>query len=243
MGFLDEIRKKNRLAKSLVSNGLAPSFDVAVKMAEARMRVESGAQEPIDSKSSQIQTTTLSGLKTAVSSSFSKEQEKALSLEEQRKASIMMYQPQEEQKNKVDTFAPIQAQQNENKKEGMNMGTIDIERILAENTKFITEQLIDFKSQLATMAASIELVKQEVASVKHELGQVKSMSRTSNISSQSSEGVSKHHNDSSGGQHFAIQPPAGQQEKKGNPRSDPDKINPEDVSIEKMFNFSHKRFK
>jgi hypothetical protein len=263
MGFLDEVRKKNKIAKSLVSNGLAPSFDVAVKMAEARMRVESGAQEPIENAGGNaLASTTISGLKNSVTGSMtqSRYQERPMTLEEQKRASIMMYRPTQE--SAPQRFTPMQppsvqndinVNQNNNQtsqmqkedNEGNNMNTQDFERIMNENTRFITEQLIDFKSQLATISASVEMLKQDLSSVKHDVLEVRTRPGTSDSSpSEGADGVSKPHTDSSGGQHFVIHPPEGEhhEEHKENPRGDPSKINAEDVSIEKMFNFSHKKF-
>ena len=248
MGFLDEVRKKNKLAKSLVSNGLAPSFDVAVKMAEARMRVESGAQDPIESAAqtgglAPLASTNIAGLRSAA-----KGQTREMSLEDQKKASIMIYRPSavEEKKMQAQTQTFPQIQQTQTTKEtyeGTKM--VDVEKILSENTKFITEQLIEFKSQLGSLIASTENMKQELANVKQDINQLKSQPRMqSNSSNGSSEGHSEPHTDASGGQHFVIQPPHSEHhgDAKENPRGDPKKIDPDSVSIEKMFNFSHKKF-
>ncbi|MFA6089277.1 MAG: hypothetical protein WC755_05410 [Candidatus Woesearchaeota archaeon] len=252
MGFLDEVRKKNKLAKSLVSNGLAPSFDVAVKMAEARMRVESGAQDPIESAQQSgglapLTSTNVAGLRSAA-----KGQTKEMSLEEQKKASIMIYRPSAVEERKIQaqqtttqTFPPIQHTQTTTNEAQEGTKMVDVEKILSENTKFITEQLIDFKSQLGSLIASTENMKQELASVKQDINQLKSQPRMQQSNNtDSSEGHSEAHTDASGGQHFVIQPPHSEHhgDAKENPRGDPKKIDPDSVSIEKMFNFSHKKF-
>ena len=243
MGFLDEIRKKNKLAKSLVSNGLAPHFDVAVKMVEARMRHESGAQDPIGEMQNAMATglpsTNLRDLRYVVS-----HETPTMTLDEQRSASIAAMSPtrvlHERQTGLSMTSAAsaaavsaaAQPQHHHMPQHIMNNGlsNTEIEKVLSENTKFITEQLIEFKTQIASIAATVELLQKELADAKRQM-------HARPAPSAPTFSASSVHNQSV---------PAHEEKKQASPSSrNPSSrdIKPEDVSIEKMFNFSHKKFK
>lgn len=224
MGFLDEIRKKNKLAKSLVSNGLAPNFDVAVKMVEAKMRVESGAQDPIgESTPSSVPKDVMAAV------------QENMSLAEQKKASITQFDNSRIHKT-VDMS--VKKQVEEAKRESVasasqNTSGIDVQKILSENTKFITEQFVDFRTQMADLAATMEVMQKEMVAMKRKIVQLENRPAAPSAPVQASTQ-----------EEVAAPIPSSKPVAKSHPRSPSadSGFKPEDVAIDKMFNFSGKKF-
>lgn len=241
MGFLDEIRKKNKLAKSLVSNGLAPHFDVAVKMVEARMRHESGAQDPIgdarESLAKGLPSTNLNDLRYVAQHEIP-----VMTLDEQRTASIKAMgagQTQSERKTSLSMTSPASAEaaadtarQHQGGQVPQGLSSAEIEKVLSENTRFITEQLIEFKTQIASIAATVELLQKDLAGVKQQMQRrVPPVPDAPAFSAGDAGPVQTKEQE------------AKEEAKRQHPRSPSGKdFKPEDVSIEKMFNYSNKKF-